>query len=518
MVPPVPPPSANVGTSRAASASGGAVRAAVSAVYTDEMLSSSRCLTRSLARSIGALRQGNSVLARRSTSGNEVITVKTPAFAESVTEGDVRWEKAVGDTVSEDEVVCEIETDKTSVQVPSPAAGVIEEFLVPDGGKVEGGTPLFRLKKGAGPVKTAAAPPPPAAEPPAAAAPPPPPAPPAGAIPTTMPPVPPLPGQPIQSTPVSAIKATAAPPAAAVDAGAKGARSEHRVKMNRMRLRIAQRLKEAQSTCAMLTTFNEVDMSANGPDRLSAPAASCSHINLVGIDGMEEDSTGAGNITEMRKQYKDAFLKKHGIKLGFMSAFVKAAAYALTEQPAVNAVIDDTTKEIVYRDYVDISVAVATPKGLVVPVIRGAEAMNFADIEKTINELGEKARKNELAVEDMDGGTFTISNGGVFGSMFGTPIINPPQSAILGMHGIFDRPVAIAGKVEIRPMMYVALTYDHRLIDGREAVTFLRKIKSVVEDPRVLLLDITSAFVNKLEDRRITGRITDGTVDGICVD
>lgn len=272
-----------------------------------------------------------------------------------------------------------------------------------------------------------------------------------------MPPVPAVPAQPIQAKPVSAIKPTAAAPAAAADTGAKAARSEHRVKMNRMRLRIAQRLKEAQNTCAMLTTFNEVDMS---------------------------------NITEMRTQYKDAFLKKHGIKLGFMSAFVKAAAYALTDQPAVNAVIDDTTKEIVYRDYVDISVAVATPKGLVVPVIRGVEGMNFADIEKTINELGEKARKNELAVEDMDGGTFTISNGGVFGSMFGTPIINPPQSAILGMHGIFDRPVAIAGKVEVRPMMYVALTYDHRLIDGREAVTFLRKIKSVVEDPRVLLLDM----------------------------
>ncbi|XP_067223175.1 dihydrolipoyllysine-residue succinyltransferase component of 2-oxoglutarate dehydrogenase complex, mitochondrial [Chanodichthys erythropterus] len=458
------------------------------------MLSHSRCLTRSLGRSITALRQGNGVLARRATSGissasqcisfknsprcetrssvyqiryfkttaahrNEVITVKTPAFAESVTEGDVRWEKAVGDTVSEDEVVCEIETDKTSVQVPSPAAGVIEELLVPDGGKVEGGTPLFRLKKGAGAAKTAAAPPP-AAETPAAAAAPPPPAAPApaaaGPIPSTMPPVPPVPAQPIQSKPVSAIKPTAAAPAA-VDTGVKAARSEHRVKMNRMRLRIAQRLKEAQNTCAMLTTFNEVDMS---------------------------------NITEMRKQYKDAFLKKHGIKLGFMSAFVKAAAYALTDQPAVNAVIDDTTKEIVYREYVDISVAVATPKGLVVPVIRGVEGMNFADIEKTINELGEKARKNELAVEDMDGGTFTISNGGVFGSMFGTPIINPPQSAILGMHGIFDRPVAIAGKVEIRPMMYVALTYDHRLIDGREAVTFLRKIKSVVEDPRVLLLDM----------------------------
>ncbi|XP_039506997.1 dihydrolipoyllysine-residue succinyltransferase component of 2-oxoglutarate dehydrogenase complex, mitochondrial [Pimephales promelas] len=455
------------------------------------MLSHSRCLSRSLGRSITALRQGNGVLARRATSGissasqcvsfknsprsetrssvyqiryfnttaahrNEVITVKTPAFAESVTEGDVRWEKAVGDSVSEDEVVCEIETDKTSVQVPSPAAGVIEELLVPDGGKVEGGTPLFRLKKGAAAAKTtaAAAPPPPAETP---APPPPAPAPgPAGPIPSSMPPVPPVPAQPIQATPVSAIKPTAAaaPPA---DTGVKATRSEHRVKMNRMRLRIAQRLKEAQNTCAMLTTFNEVDMS---------------------------------NITEMRKLYKDAFLKKHNIKLGFMSAFVKAAAYALTDQPAVNAVIDDTTKEIVYRDYVDISVAVATPKGLVVPVIRGAEGMNFADIEKTINELGEKARKNELAVEDMDGGTFTISNGGVFGSMFGTPIINPPQSAILGMHGIFDRPVAIAGKVEIRPMMYVALTYDHRLIDGREAVTFLRKIKSVVEDPRVLLLDM----------------------------
>uniref|UniRef100_A0A3Q1ARP4 Dihydrolipoyllysine-residue succinyltransferase component of 2-oxoglutarate dehydrogenase complex, mitochondrial n=1 Tax=Amphiprion ocellaris TaxID=80972 RepID=A0A3Q1ARP4_AMPOC len=438
--------------------------------------------------------QGNNVLARRAAGGmcfssvyrkydprssvfqiqyfrtsvayNEVVTVKTPAFAESVTEGDVRWEKAVGDTVSEDEVVCEIETDKTSVQVPSPAAGVIEELLVPDGGKVEGGTPLFKLRKGAGAPKAAEAPKAEAqaaaATPPPSAAPPPPPPPPpsaVGPIPTTMPPVPPVPAHAMDTKPVSAIKPTAAPtaPAAAAEGGAKAARTESRVKMNRMRLRIAQRLKEAQNTCAMLTTFNEVDMS---------------------------------NITEMRKSYKDAFLKKHNIKLGFMSAFVKAAAYALSDQPAVNAVIDDTTKEIVYRDYVDISVAVATPKGLVVPIIRNVEGMNFADIEKAINLLGEKARKNELAVEDMDGGTFTISNGGVFGSMFGTPIINPPQSAILGMHGIFDRPVAVGGKVEIRPMMYVALTYDHRLIDGREAVTFLRKIKSVVEDPRVLLLDM----------------------------
>uniref|UniRef100_A0A3P9NVT8 Dihydrolipoyllysine-residue succinyltransferase component of 2-oxoglutarate dehydrogenase complex, mitochondrial n=1 Tax=Poecilia reticulata TaxID=8081 RepID=A0A3P9NVT8_POERE len=433
------------------------------------MLSHSRCLTRNFGRSLSAIRQVGTKLTNFASVrsalyllalalaapalGDEVITVKTPAFAESVTEGDVRWEKAVGDSVSEDEVVCEIETDKTSVQVPSPATGVIQELLVPDGGKVEGGTPLFKLKKGESP-KAAAAPPPPSAAP----TPPPPPST-VGPIPTTMPPVPPVPAHAMDTKPVSVIKPTAVPavPAAHAEGGAKAARTESRVKMNRMRLRIAQRLKEAQNTCAMLTTFNEVDMS---------------------------------NISEMRKAYKDAFLKKHNIKLGFMSAFVKAAAYALVDQPAVNAVIDDTTKEIVYRDYVDISVAVATPKGLVVPVIRNVEEMNFTDIEKAINLLGEKARKNELAVEDMDGGTFTISNGGVFGSLFGTPIINPPQSAILGMHGIFDRPVAVGGKVEIRPMMYVALTYDHRLIDGREAVTFLRKIKSVVEDPRVLLLDM----------------------------
>lgn len=347
--------------------------------------------------------------------------------------------------MKEDEVVCEIETDKTSLQVPSPAAGVITELLVPDGGRVEAGNPLFKLKKGAAAAASV-----PAAEAPAAAA-----APTPAAIPVAMPPVPPVPTQAAQAKPVSAVKPSA--PAAPAEPAAHGARTESRVKMNRMRLRIAQRLKEAQQTCAMLTTFNEIDMS---------------------------------NIQEMRKLHKDAFLKRHNIKLGFMSAFVKASAHALMDQPSVNGVIDDTTKEIVYRDYVDISVAVATPKGLVVPVIRNVETMNFADIEKTINGLGEKARNNLLAVEDMDGGTFTISNGGVFGSMFGTPIINPPQSAILGMHGIFDRPVAIGGKVEIRPMMYVALTYDHRLVDGREAVTFLRKIKSVVEDPRVLLLDM----------------------------
>ncbi|KAM3919189.1 dihydrolipoyllysine-residue succinyltransferase component of 2-oxoglutarate dehydrogenase complex, mitochondrial isoform 2-T2 [Leptodactylus fuscus] len=385
----------------------------------------------------------------------DVLTVNTPAFAESVTEGDVRWEKAVGDTVAEDEVVCEIETDKTSVHVPAPSAGVIEALLVPDGGKVEGGTPLFVLRKSGAAPKTK---PVEAAAPPATAQPPPPaPAAPVGPIPTVIPPVPPVSAQPLETKPGELKPTSSSPPTSSAGAVSASARSEHRVKMNRMRQRIAQRLKEAQNTCAMLTTFNEVDMS---------------------------------NIQQMRTLHKDAFLKKHNLKLGFMSAFVKAAAFALQDQPAVNAVIDDSAKEIVYRDYIDISVAVSTPKGLVVPVLRNVESMNFADIERTIAELGEKARKNELAIEDMDGGTFTISNGGVFGSLFGTPIINPPQSAILGMHGIFDRPVAIAGKVEVRPMMYVALTYDHRLIDGREAVLFLRKIKSVVEDPRVLLLDL----------------------------
>jgi 2-oxoglutarate dehydrogenase E2 component (dihydrolipoamide succinyltransferase) len=225
--------------------------------------------------------------------------------------------------------------------------------------------------------------------------------------------------------------------------------------MNRMRLRIAQRLKDAQNTNAMLTTFNEIDMS---------------------------------NVIEMRKSQGEAFAKRHGIKLGFMSPFVRASAYALMDQPVVNAVIDG--QEIVYRDYVDISVAVATPKGLVVPVMRNVETMSYADIEKGMAALGVKARDGALAIEDMDGGTFTISNGGVFGSLYGTPIINPPQSAILGMHAIVERPVARNGQVVIRPMMYVALTYDHRLIDGREAVTFLKKIKTAVEDPRSILLDL----------------------------
>ncbi|XP_074643001.1 dihydrolipoyllysine-residue succinyltransferase component of 2-oxoglutarate dehydrogenase complex, mitochondrial-like [Tubulanus polymorphus] len=415
------------------------------------------------------VRQGNETLGRHhmiSFKRNfhpsivlcEVHVVKTPPFAESVTEGDVRWEKGVGDAVEVDEVVCEIETDKTSIPVPAPSAGVIEELLVEDGDRVEPGYDLFKLNTegvaaakpkeaaaAAPPAEPAAAtqPPPPTAAAPASAA--------AGPIPTTPPPVPPIPQQPIASKPASSVK----PTPAAAPTQLSGSRTETRVKMNRMRLRIAQRLKDAQNTCAMLTTFNEIDMS---------------------------------NIMQLRSEYKDSFQKKHNIKLGFMSAFLKASAYALEHQPVVNAVIDES--EIVYRDYVDISVAVATPKGLVVPVLRNVESMNYADIEKGLVELGEKARTGSLAIEDMDGGTFTISNGGVFGSMFGTPIINPPQSAILGMHGIFERPVAVKGQVVIRPMMYIALTYDHRLIDGREAVTFLKQIKSAVEDPRVMFMDL----------------------------
>jgi len=284
-----------------------------------------------------------------------------------------------------------------------------------------------------------------------------------GPAPSKTPSVPATPKGPQRETPTSQISVTPAkqphPQAASVSGidphKITGTRSETRVKMSRMRLKIAERLKEAQNTCAMLTTFNEIDMS---------------------------------NIIEFRKRYGEQFLKRHNMKLGFMSAFVKASACALVDNPIVNAVIDGN--EIVYRDYVDISVAVAAPKGLVVPVLRNVEKMTYADIERTISEFGEKAKKGTLSIEDMDGGTFTISNGGVFGSLFGTPIINPPQSAILGMHATFDRPVAVNGKVEIRPMMFVALTYDHRILDGRDAVLFLRKIKQYVEDSRTIFLDL----------------------------
>lgn len=388
--------------------------------------------------------------------------VVVPPLAESLSEGDVKFEKNIGDVVTEDDLLASIETDKTSIPINSPIAGTIIEFLVEDSSTVKPGQSILVIDTDAGSSagsKPKAEPepsPPTQTQEPVSQPPPPPSSPRPPAAPSTKSAPKPAFAQQKSSISIDSVKSE-------LDALAKGqfgetshqTRSITAVKMNRMRQKIATRLKEAQNTYAMLTTFNEIDMS---------------------------------NLIEMRQRYKDVFVKKHGVKLGFMSAFVKASAYALKDQPVVNANIEDN--QMIYRDFVDISVAVATPKGLVVPVLRNVEHMNFADIEKTINQLGEKARNNALTVADMEGGTFTISNGGVFGSLFGTPIINPPQSAILGMHAINDKPVAVNGQVVIRPIMVVALTYDHRLIDGREAVTFLRKIKEVIEDPRIIFLDL----------------------------
>ncbi|KAI9265395.1 dihydrolipoyllysine-residue succinyltransferase E2 component [Helicostylum pulchrum] len=372
--------------------------------------------------------------------------VQVPQMAESISEGTLKqWVKNVGDFVRQDDEVATIETDKIDVTVNSPASGTIVEIYAQEEDNVSVGADFFKLELGEEPKEGSA----PAAKkeekvekpvetkkeeeaPKAAAAP----------------------------TPAAAPKAAEKKPAAATTTTSEeespyGTRGEKRVKMNRMRLRIAERLKQSQDTAASLTTFNEVDMT---------------------------------NLMSLRSEYKDAVLKKHGVKFGFMSAFVKASACALTEFPAVNASIDGA--EIVYHDFVDLSVAVSTPKGLVTPVLRNVEDMDYLKIEQSVAELGKKARDNKITIEDMAGGTFTISNGGVFGSLMGTPIINLPQTAILGMHGIKERPMAVNGQVEIRPMMYIALTYDHRLVDGREAVQFLVRIKELVEDPRRLLLNI----------------------------
>lgn len=386
--------------------------------------------------------------------------VVVPQLAESLSEGDIKFEKAVGDAVVEDDVLAAIETDKTSIPINAPVAGTIVELLVEDGSTVKPGQNVIVIETNSAPKAAKAA----APESPQPS-------------PTPTPKPPQQPHQPQQAqmptpTPTTVSQLSAQPKSSISVASVKSQldelsrgqfasntqqqqRTVSAVKMNRMRQKIASRLKDAQNTYAMLTTFNEIDMS---------------------------------NLMEMRARYKDNFLKKHNVKLGFMSAFVKATAYALRDQPVVNAVIEEN--QILYRDFIDISVAVATPKGLVVPVLRDVDQMNFADIEKNINLLGEKAKNNALTVADMEGGTFTISNGGVFGSLFGTPIINPPQSAILGMHAIKEKPVAVNGQVVVRPVMVVALTYDHRLIDGREAVTFLKKIVDVIEDPRMILLDL----------------------------
>jgi len=379
-------------------------------------------------------------------------------MGDSITEGTiVDLPVAPGDYVQADDVVVILETDKVSVDVRAPEAGSILEILGEIDDVVEVGSPLFRMDTDAeapdGSASTAstseaAATEVPEAEPAAATAP------------STPEPAVATPPPTSSTPPPSAAPTPPSPPKELFPSATAflGQRTERRTKMSRMRQRVAARLKDAQNTAAMLTTFQEVDM---------------------------------GNLMDMRKKYKDAFQEKHGVKLGFMSAFVKASTAALQEIPAVNAYIDDETKEIVYREYCDISVAVASPGGLVVPVLRNTETMSFADVERTIAMYGQKARDGTLALDDMAGGTFTISNGGVFGSLMGTPIINPPQSAILGMHATKMRAVVNhKGEVVARPMMYLALTYDHRLIDGREGVTFLKSIAEKIADPSRLVLEI----------------------------
>lgn len=401
--------------------------------------------------------------------------VKVPTLGESVTEATIgELLKKVGDTVKVDEPIASLETDKVAVEAPSPVAGTITEFRVAVGDTVEVGAIIAVVSEGGAAAAPAVAEAP-------AAAPAPAPAPaqakaesgdaqtlsPAvrravlehGVDPSTIKGTG-KDGRLTKEDVVAAAEAkksdTAAPAAApAATPVATGERREERVKMTRMRQTIAKRLKSAQDTAALLTTFNDVDMSA---------------------------------VMEARDKYKDLFAKKHDVRLGFMGFFAKAACLALKDVPAVNAYIEGD--EIVYHDYVDISVAVSAPNGLVVPVVRDCQAKGFAQIEKDIADFGKRAKDGSLTMEDMKGGTFTISNGGVFGSLMSTPIINPPQSAVLGLHRIEDRPVVRNGEIVIRPMMYIALSYDHRLIDGREAVTALKIIKEAIEDPTRILIDL----------------------------
>jgi 2-oxoglutarate dehydrogenase E2 component (dihydrolipoamide succinyltransferase) len=398
------------------------------------------------------------------------VDVMVPSLGESVSEATVStWFKKVGDTVAQDEMLCELETDKVSVEVPSPAAGILAEIVAPEGTTVDASAKLAVIS-----TSGAAAPA-------------------AKAATSAATPAPASSGKDVEDAPAAkkamaeagisrdavtgsgrdgrimkedvqkAIAAgTSAAPAAAPVASAPrapvpadDAAREERVKMTRLRQTIARRLKDAQNTAAMLTTYNEVDMTAT---------------------------------MEIRNEYKDIFEKKHGVKLGFMSFFVKACCHALREVPEVNAEIDGT--DVVYKNFVHMGVAVGTPSGLVVPVVRDADQMSFAAIEKKIAELGVRARDGKLSMAEMQGGSFTISNGGVYGSLMSSPILNPPQSGILGMHKIQDRPVAIKGQVVIRPMMYLALSYDHRIVDGKGAVTFLVRVKEALEDPRRLLMDL----------------------------
>jgi len=372
-------------------------------------------------------------------------TNQVPTMGDSITEGTiVDMPVAIGEYVQSDDVVLVIETDKVSVDVRAPEGGVLTEVLGEIDDVVEVGTNLYRLDTDADAPESPGAPMPATEE---------------TLTPLVKPSSVPVAAEPEAAPPAAAPPAAAAPkPPVAQAQTFQGSRTERRTKMSRMRQTVATRLKGAQNTAAMLTTFQECDM---------------------------------GNIMEMRKKYQDVFVQKHGIKLGFMSPFVLAATAALQEVPLVNAYIDEETKEIVYRDYCDISVAVASPRGLVTPILRNTELMSLADVEHNIASYAGKARDGTLSLDDMSGGTFTISNGGTFGSLMGTPIINSPQSAILGMHATKMRAVVNdKGDVVARPMMYLALTYDHRLIDGREGVTFLKSIAEKVSDPSKLLLEV----------------------------
>jgi len=413
--------------------------------------------------------------------------IRVPTLGESVTEATIgRWFKKAGDAVAVDEPLVELETDKVTIEVPAPSAGTLGEIAAKDGETVAVGALLGQINENAAGAKPAAAAAPakaaaPAAPPPAAAAPVPaaPKAPPLDAplapsvrklsaesgIDASTVPGSGKDGRVTKGDMLAAIeKAASAPtpvnqPAAAVQvrspSPADDAAREERVKMTRLRQTIARRLKDVQNTAAMLTTFNEVDMS---------------------------------HIMAMRAQYKDVFEKKHAVKLGFMGFFTKACVQALKDIPAVNAEIDGT--DLIYKNYYHVGVAVGTDRGLVVPVVRDCDHKSIAEIEKSIADYGRRARDGQLKIDEMQGGTFTITNGGIYGSLMSTPILNAPQSAILGMHKIQERPMVIAGKVEIRPMMYLALSYDHRVVDGKEAVTFLVRVKESLEDPARLVLDL----------------------------
>jgi 2-oxoglutarate dehydrogenase E2 component (dihydrolipoamide succinyltransferase) len=405
----------------------------------------------------------------------DMADIRVPTLGESVTEATVgKWFKQPGDAVAVDEPLVELETDKVTLEVPAPAAGVLSDVAVKNGDTVAVGALLGQIKEGAGATPKVPAPAAKPAETSKQA--------PAAPQRSSEMPVPPsvrkmaaesgvdpskvsgtgLHGQVTKGDMLSAIERAAAQPTPVsapaqmrAPSPADDAAREERVHMTRLRQTIARRLKDAQNTAAMLTTFNEVDMSA---------------------------------VMHLRNQYKDLFEKKHGVKLGFMGFFVRACIQALKEIPAVNAEIDGT--DIVYKNYYHIGIAVGTDKGLVVPVVRDAQTMSLAEIEKTIADFGRRARDGSLKIEEMQGGTFTITNGGVYGSLMSTPILNAPQSGILGMHKIQERPVVIAGKIEARPMMYLALSYDHRIVDGREAVTFLVRVKEGLEDPARVVLDL----------------------------